>query len=118
MKYRDYTITNNGKFDWKVTRSVSQVAKRDVVKNDEVVVEMGEKHTTEQFVGYYSDVGHALSGIVRHSAGENCEDIVELAAEFRAMLDDIRKVTVGVELSASQKIFFESDYNKSITDKP
>ena len=92
MKWKNYNIINDGKFSVKVTQDVISVAPRDFIQDGEVTTAKGDPYTHEDFVGYFSDVGHAISGIVRHMSGKDCSDIAELAAEFRAAVDEIQSM--------------------------
>ena len=108
MRFKNYNIINDGKFSVKVTQDVISVASRDFFKDGEVSTKKGDPYSHEDFVGYFSDVGHALSGIVRHSSGRGCDDIAELAAEFRAAVEEIRGMSFESDMS---------DEARSVSDK-
>jgi len=92
MKYENYKIEKDDKRNWKVSRFDDIIANRDIIlpKTKEVHVKKGEAYVKKTFLGFYSDISHALNGIVRDKAGEGCETISELANQITQIKDSLK----------------------------
>ena len=89
MKYKNYTITKDDKRNWKVSRFDNTVHLQDVInKEGDFTAKKGEAYVKETFLGFYSDVSHALNGIVRDTAGVGCETLADLANQIEELKAD------------------------------
>jgi hypothetical protein len=90
IKYKNYEIHKDDAKNWKLERFDNSTRPRDVTDNDgKITAHKGEAYIKWTFLGFYSDVGTALSGIVKDAAGVGCKTISELSNQLNQLEKDL-----------------------------
>jgi len=94
MKYKNYSIERKDDRCWTVSKVIENIAPRDLTApaTGELVHYKGDSYTSDVFVGFYSDVGKALSGVVKDLAGAGCADLKDLAHQLRELKSDLSEL--------------------------
>ena len=92
IEYKGYTIQKQDDMNWTLTREDTKVPMKDIlnVKTQEVVYPKGKEYTTVTLLGYYTDIGSALSGLIKSYAGTDCNSIQDLADQIKEIKADLR----------------------------
>ena len=91
IEYNGYTVKKLDDMNWGLTRVDTKVPVRDIKnKNGEVIHPQGVSYKIITKLGFYPDVGSALSGLVKHYAGSGCNSIQELADQIKELREDLR----------------------------
>lgn len=92
IEYKGYTIQKKDDMNWTLTREDTKVPVRDIKnpKTQEVMYPQGEEYTVTTLLGYYTDIGAALSGLIKNYAGTDCNSIQDLADQIKEIRADLK----------------------------
>ncbi len=92
IEYKGYTIQKQDDMNWTLTRVDTKVPMKDIlnVKTQEVIHPQGQEYKVNTTLGFYTDVGSALSGLIKNYAGTDCNSIQDLADQIKEIKADLR----------------------------
>ena len=94
IQYKNYTVERADQRNWEVKKTTLKTAQHDMVKKDGTLIRSkGDEYEKVDFCGFYSDVGSALSGVVRDLAGVDCASIEDLALQLAQITSDLEALT-------------------------
>ena len=92
IEYKGYTIQKQDDMNWTLTREDTKVPMRDIKnpKTQKVIHPQGHEYKVTTMLGFFPDVGSALSGLIKNYAGTDCNSIQDLADQIREIRADLR----------------------------